>query len=133
MRVLDRIKAYWYWGDIGGFRYHLGLSDKYLVEAKTLFEYQQYLLGVSALERSDEQFRLVPGYLSLAKRDGKDIRQLRQALLDASASHTSVLNTLLGEVPVSFVWRPEKASEKNLRLHALIQSSIAVRREAIQP
>ena len=36
--IWDEVKKYWYFGSFGQFEYNLKQSDKYLVEAKTLFE-----------------------------------------------------------------------------------------------
>jgi hypothetical protein len=126
-RILDRAKAYWYWGNIAQFRYHLGLSDKHLVEAKTLMEYRQYLLGVAALKRSDTEFEMISGYLSLAKREGKDIGVLKRTALEASEAHISVIERLVTETPVSFTWTPEKASSSELQLHSLLTDSLRIR------
>ena len=52
--VQEEILRYWYFGDFGQFKYNLGLSDKYLVEAKTLFEYKQYLLAISPSKWSSD-------------------------------------------------------------------------------
>jgi len=57
MRIIDELKKPLYFGSITRYKYHLSLADKYLVEAKTLFEYKQYLLAVDALERSDREFQ----------------------------------------------------------------------------
>src|SRR5450759_4493421 len=69
-RVVDRLKFYWSWGNIAQIKYHLALSDKYLVEASTLMEYKQYLLGVDALRRSDAEFTKLPVYVAGAKKEG---------------------------------------------------------------
>lgn len=126
-RILDKVKAYWYWGNIGKFRYHLGLSDKNLVEAKTLMEYRQYLLGVAALKRSDTEFEKISGYLSLAKHEGIDIGVLKRTALEASEAHTSVITRLVAETPVSFIWTPEKVSPSELQLHTLLNDSLRIR------
>src|SRR5450759_5012191 len=55
-RVVDLLKFYWSWGNIAQIKYHLALSDKYLIEAKTLMEYKQFLLGTDDLRRYDKEF-----------------------------------------------------------------------------
>src|SRR3989344_2434627 len=56
-RFFDEVGRIWNFGSIASTKYALHLSDKYLVEAKTLFEYQQYLLALDALQRSDRQLK----------------------------------------------------------------------------
>src|ERR1700749_87312 len=58
-RVIEIFEKYWYFGDFGQFTYNLKESDKYLVQAKTLFEYQQYLLAMVALQQSDAYFQKI--------------------------------------------------------------------------
>src|SRR5260221_10615939 len=72
-RVIDKLKKYWYWGNISQIKYHLGLADKYLVEAKTLMEYNQFLLAADALRRSDDEFAQLPTYIVGARHDVVDI------------------------------------------------------------
>lgn len=131
-KAIDRVKAYWYRGDIAALRYHMGLSDKYLVEAKTLFEYKQYLLGISALQRSDAEFETVPRFLAAAGRNGKDIRVLKQTFVEASVAHTEILSRLMVELPASFTWTPEKRQPSILPLRELLEQSVSVRRVAVR-
>src|SRR3990167_5335496 len=49
----EKAYQFLYFGDLSQFAYNLSEADKYLVEAKTLFEYKQYLLGYQALLKSD--------------------------------------------------------------------------------
>lgn len=111
-RIIDVLKKYWYFGPIGQEKYHLGLADKYLVEAKTLFDYNQYLLAVDALRRSDEQFRQLPK---------------NQLTHEAAAKHTEVLSRLLQNVPAQFTWSPEKSAPTQLPLKNLLGTSIRLR------
>lgn len=123
MRIIDRLKAYWYFGDIGQFTYHLSLSDKYLVEAKTLFEYQQYLLGVDALRRSSLEFDRLPGYLRNARTHGKDIRDFQNTISEAAFVHADVLTKLNDEVPMTFTWSPEKQASTVLPLRDMLSAA----------
>ena len=109
-RIIDAVKEYWYWGKLGQAKYHLALADKYLVEAKTLFEYKQYLLAVDGLKRSDEHIKKVP----MNK--------------DAMLSHVEVLNYLLKTLPEQFTWTPEKGAATQLNLHEIIKNSINIRK-----
>lgn len=124
-RILDRLESYWYFGNIAQFTYHLKLSDKYLVEAKTLMEYKQYLLAVDALTRSDGEFSQLPARLGAVKNEGADVTAFTQTVEDAAVKHKEVLSGL--RIPEHFVWKPEKAASTNLELGSMIQSSIAIR------
>lgn len=125
--ALDRLEAFWYWGNIAAVKYHLKLADKYLVEARTLFEYGQYLLAVQALSRSDLQFKLVPQYLEKANREGKDISKLKELLDGATVKHASVLVKLKSEVPSEVVWTPENVKPTKLNLRQILDGSINIR------
>lgn len=116
-RVFDLFKKYWYFGNIAQVKYHLGLSDKYLVEAKTLFEYNQYLLGTDALGRSDREFSQIPNYI---RGTG-----MERNVGEAAQKHIEVLTGI--HVPIQFTWRPEKAAPMQLPLGSMIQSSIELR------
>src|SRR3989344_5431061 len=58
--LYEQLSRYWYFGDFGQFKFSLRYADKYLVEAKILFEYKQYLLGYSALDKSNLYFQEIP-------------------------------------------------------------------------
>src|SRR3989338_9822486 len=73
--VLEKLERYWYFGNFSQFVYNLKLSDKYLVEAKTLFEYKQYLFAYDALKKSDVYFDKAFLFLNKAKEEGKNIAQ----------------------------------------------------------
>lgn len=130
-RVIDQLKRFWYFGNIAQVKYHLGLSDKYLVEAKTLMEYNQYLLGADALARSDKEFMQLTKYLTGAMNEGIDITQLKQTVNEAAVKHLNVLSYLQTTVPPQFVWKPEKAAATQLSLLDDIKTSQAIRQEVI--
>lgn len=125
--IKDEVLRFWYFGNFGQFKYNLKLSDKYLVEAKTLFEYKQYLLGYQALEKSNKFFELAPMHLGEAKREGKNIDSNLKMLSNAAGKHTEVLEKLLNEVPQSFTWNPEKENPTVLNLKEALENSISVR------
>jgi hypothetical protein len=126
-RIIDELKRFWYFGNIAQVKYHLGLSDKYLVEAKTLMEYGQYLLGADALKRSDKEFMMLPEYLSRAKSEGVDISKLIDIVAEAAAKHESVLVGLSLSVPETFTWTPEKAATTELQPGRMLHSSLDLR------
>lgn len=123
----EAILKYWYFGDFGQFNYNLKQSDKYLVEAKTLFEYKQYLLAYKALEKSNKYFLSTMPNLLSAREHGKDIADKVFILKEASRKHQEELNTLGKELPQDFVWSPEKAASQNLPISKLISESIKLR------
>ena len=112
-RMIDKIENYWYFGPIAQTKYHLKLSDKYLVEAKTLFEYEQYLLAVDALSRSDSQFSA----LSASK-----------IVREAAQKHREVLEALLSAVPSEFIWAPEKTAPTTLDIKGLLLRALTLRK-----
>lgn len=125
--ILENVLKYWYFGNFGQFTYNLKESDKYLVEAKTLFEYNQYLLGYKALQKSDGYFQKTLPFLVLANKEGKDIKSDRVILSSAALKHTEVLQKLKKELPESFNWQPEKSVSSFLNLRSLIENSILTR------
>lgn len=130
-RVWDWALQFWYFGDFAQFTYTLNESDKYLVEAKTLFEYKQYLLGYNALHESDTYFSRLPLLLKNAKNKNKNISQKTLLFKSASKKHIEVLILILEEVPKEFIWTPEKQPPVTLYLHEVIQNAITLRKGSI--
>jgi len=126
-RIIDQVKKFWYWGSIAGVKYHLGLSDKYLVEAKTLFEYKQYLLATDALRRSDTEYIEIPQFIVRAKVEGKDITLLEKTVKEAAQTHIQILDGFKQTVPAEFTWTPEKTTPTILPIGNLIETSINIR------
>lgn len=124
----DAISKYWYFGNFGQFSYDLKMSDKYLVEAKTLFEYKQYLLGYKALKKSDLHFVRVNQSLKKANSERKDISGKRSILEEAALRHIEVLEEMDIRTPDSFIWQPEKSLSTNLYLKKDIENAISVRK-----
>ena len=125
--VSEKIMKYWYFGSFSQFTYNLKQSDKYLVEAKTLFEYKQYLLGLNALQKSDKYFLVTFQYLKNAKAENKDISEKYSLLKAAAKKHIEILTNLEQIVPREFLWRPEKSPPTNLYLKSDIEKSIKIR------
>ena len=126
-RIMDTLKGYWYFGNIAQIKYHLGLSDKYLVEAKTLMEYKQFLLGTDALRRSDKEFGELPAYVAGAKKEHIDVTQFQQLIAAAADKHVELLTGLLQNVPNQFTWTPEKSTPTELPLGGMIKTSVGIR------
>jgi hypothetical protein len=128
MRFLDEVKRYWYWGNLASYRYFLGQSDKALVEAKTLFEYRQYLLATDALSRSNTYFQKAPDSLRKAQEEGKDIKTYEQELAAAAAEHKKILMALIEDTPEEFVWKPEREEETILSIREDLMKAIQLRK-----
>lgn len=126
--VKEKLMKYWYFGNFGQFEYNLKLSDKYLVEAKTLFDYKQYLLAYQALQKSDVYFKNIPQYLDKAKKENKNTKRKQNILKEAGKRHMEELNDISLKVPSSFIWKPEKSSPINLNIKDAIQNSIGIRK-----
>ena len=122
---------YWYFGTLGQFTYNLKQSDKYLVEAKTLFEYKQYLLANIALQKSDEYFQKLSINLDNAAKEGKNISEKEIILGNAAAKHVEVLQELEEDLPESFQWQPEKKEATILNLRQEIDESIRFREKLL--
>ncbi len=125
---LEVVLKYWYFGNFGQFKYNLKKSDKYLIEAKTLFEYGQYLHATTkSLKVSDEYFRRTLPYLLNARQEGKNIEQNKILLSKAAAKHIEVLEKLSKELPDKFEWRPEKDKPTVIYIRKEIENSIFIR------
>jgi hypothetical protein len=126
-RITDRLKNYWNIGNIAQVKYRLSLGDKYLVEAKTLFEYKQYLLATDALARSDTYIDSVFAYVQAASDQGKDMSVFRKNIQEAMLVHMVVIANMKKQLPEEFIWRPEKKAETKLDISSLLSRSVAIR------
>ena len=70
-QVIEKYLTFWYFGNFGKSYYYQRLSDKYLVQVKTLFEYKQYLLAYKSLLKSNQYFEKIYPYLLSAKKGRK--------------------------------------------------------------
>lgn len=129
--IKEEILKYWYFGNFGQFTYNLKQSDKYLVEAKTLFGYKQHLFGYQALKNSDNYFRQTLSYLLKAQTEGKEIVQKETILKEAALKHIEVLRVVKQQIPRQFVWRPEKSPPTVLNLHDEIEKFIKARKQVL--
>lgn len=128
-QVYERVMQYWYFGSFGQFTYNLKLSDRYLVEAKTLFEYNQYLLGYRSLEKSNHYYTEIYPQLEIAKNEKKDISKKFEVFQDASKKHIEVLERLKTYLPQEFTWQAERSSPIVLSLWKIIDDSMRLRKE----
>ena len=84
-RLFDELQKYWHWGNIASVKYRLKIADKYLVEAKVLFEYKQYVLALDALERSDMHIKSLLELAILTKSPARKVWR-RVSLFHANKS-----------------------------------------------
>ncbi len=125
--IKEKVDRFWYFGDFGQFTYNLKLSDKYLVEAKTLFEYKQYLLAYNALKKSNYYYSFILPALKRADAAGKNITDKKSILTSASNKHVEELNKIRLNTPAVFNWTPEDDEASLLMLHNEIDQSIKLR------
>ena len=130
-QLKDKFMQYWYFGNFGQCVYNLGQADKYLVEAKTLFEYKQYLLANQALQKSDYYFQRAPFFLENARKENKNISVQKTVFHDAARKHIEVLQKAESELPENFIWTPEKSSPTALHIKQIISKSIKIRTQGL--
>lgn len=126
-QVFDRVYRHFVFGSFASHKYELGLADKKLVEAKVLFEYQQYLLAIKALEESDLHFKKAIDYLLSAEIEDKNSQVKTANLQAASDKHREILTTLVGQTPAEYLWQPEKSKAQPLAIHQYLQKAIIIR------
>ena len=129
--MLSKIAEYIYFGDFGKFDYSLKESDHYLVEAKILFEYKQYLLADQALKKSDAYFVKIRPSLLAAKRHGKNTSGREEILRNASDKHIETLFSLRGVLPQSYYWNPEQVAASTIEIRKNIDTSLRIRKEGL--
>lgn len=125
--LFDELKSFLAFGDFASFSYSLSQSDKYLVEAKTLFEYDQFLLASNALMKSNKQVILAGEALNSARLHGKNISEKEQTLLSAIQKHNSILERLLHELPGQYEWKDENRKAVVIPIHSQLQEAIVIR------
>lgn len=127
--IKNFLDAYWYFGDINQFKYNLSLSDEYLVEAKILFEYEQFALALVSLEKSAKYYYKASEYIDSARKRKKEVINIENIYKSAGEKHKEVLIVLRDELPESFFWDPEYEEGRNLMIHEKINESIRKIRE----
>lgn len=127
-KIVDYLKRFWYWGSIASIKYNLGLSDKYLVEAKILFEYKQYALALNSLKQSDYYVQQLPWFISKSKNEMKDTALLQTTVVNAMLTHTAVIATLKNELPTDFLWQPEKQERSLLPIGLSLDQALQIRK-----
>ena len=118
------VDRFWNFGNIGQYKYNLSLSDEYLVEAKVLFEYKQYLLGVKSLKKSGKYFSEANFFLKKAKDYGIEVSNKEKIYDSARDKHIEVLTDLSTFIPEKIQWVPENEPATELYLHREIEAAI---------
>ncbi len=126
-KIVDALNGWWHWGSIGQLKYHMNLADKYLVEAKTLFEYKQYVLALDALARSDKHIALVPRYIELINNEQKESNNFESLFREELDVHARTLSNLQSTLPKEFIWTPEKKPAQTLPLFEILSSAMQLR------
>ena len=129
--MYEKISKYWHFGNFGQFEYNLKMADKYLVEAKTLFDYKQYLLGYKALKKSDQYFINILPNLMRAEKNGKNTLQKKVVFKEASQKHIEILNKVEIETPDTFLWQPERSLPTTLNIKEAILSAVFLREKSL--
>lgn len=126
--VFENLEKFWYLGNFSQYYFNLKQADKYLVQAKVLFEYRQYLLALDALHKSDLYYKNASPFLDAAKNEGKNINKQHVNLVNASEKHIEELILIKETLPKTFIWKSEKSSPIILHLHQEIDRAIEIRR-----
>lgn len=126
---IDQLQEWWSFGSFAKFKYHLAMADKKLIEAKTLFEYKQYLLASQALPQYESHLRKVSFHLRQAQNESKDISEKRIVFGKAITKHKEVLEQLEKELPENFLWVPEKAQPQTIEIKRILERKIEIGRE----
>jgi len=122
-RIVDALNNWWYRGNIAQVKYHLNLSDKYLVEAKTLFEYKQYLLGADAMKRSTKEYCQIAFHIKEAKSEGKNMEKIINTVLAGGEEHLQVITNIKNDLPQEYRWIPEKGNATDIAFDVLFDES----------
>lgn len=129
--IQEELLRFWYYGDFGQFKYNLSQADKYLVEAKILFDYKQYLLAYKALIKSDQYFQKIKPAVESAKRKNKNAKDKEAILSEAVLKHIEELEKLEKSLPDSFEWKPEKQQSQTIKFTEILEDSIDIRKKAL--
>ncbi len=127
----EKVSKYFYFGSLGQFKYNLGESDKYVVEAKTLYEYGQFMYASNSLNKSNEFFNNSLDSLNNAQKENKDVSLQRELLKGAALKHIEVLEKSESLLPEVVVWSPEKVKPTTIYIKRSIDEAILVRKKAL--
>jgi len=126
-KFIDKVRGIWSFGNIAQLKYRMSLADKYLVEAKILFEYKQYVFAVDALKKSSTEIGMITPFVQNAQQKGIDMRQFRKLICEQMVVHQSVISALSVGLPESYIWQEEKKNAVDLPINILLNEATAVR------
>jgi uncharacterized protein (UPF0332 family) len=126
-QLLERAQEYWYFGDIAKVKYHMKMADKYLVEAKTLFEYGQLRLAIDSLHKSNYHFSSAVLYERDVIFDKKDNGEQKQELKEAGEKHADLIKELDSKLPDEIEWQEEKKQKEEISLSMLFKEAMVIR------
>jgi len=124
LEIIDWIRGAWSFGSFAQFTNRLSLADRKLVEAKTLFEYKQYLLATDAISFYKRHLCKAADALKRAKREGKNITEKKKLFVAATLTHKQVLERTKEEHPPEVVWKPERGEHKIIAIGQVIERAI---------
>lgn len=127
-QILDILRRFWAFGNFSRHQYELGMADKKLVEAKTLFEYGQYFLATRALVDSNQHWQKATDCLKEAKDEGKNISQKLANFQAAADKHQEVLNELLAKLPEEVIWQEERKEAQKLKIKEWLEEAVRDRK-----
>ncbi len=127
-KIIDFLRKYWYFGNLAKIKYYMALSDKLLVEAKTLFEYNQYALAMRATMESSDAILQIPKYIEAEKAQKIDIHQFQALFCEELVTHQTTIHALTNNLPLSYTWREEKKDAVELPIREILEEAAAVRR-----
>lgn len=131
-QIFDSLLRFWAFGNFSRHKYELGMADKKLVEAKTLFEYGQYFLATQTLADSNQHWRKAENYLKRARDEGKDVSQKLANFLAAAEKHKEVLEELLDKLPEEVIWQEERKEAQKLKIRELLEEAMRDRKLTIE-
>lgn len=126
-QLLEKVQELWYFGDMSRVKYHQQMADKYLVEAETLFNYNQALLASFALQKSNSHFAEAVLYERNVVYDHKDKGEQKQKLKQAGEKHKEILESLTQKLPKEIVWTEEKKQPETIPIESLLKQSSVIR------
>lgn len=125
--AIDYTKGFFAFGDFATFSYNLSQSDKYLIEAKTLFEYGQHELALRALKKSNLHINESKKAIELAAKHHKNISEKEKKLHSAIDKHNQILSKLYQELPEEVLWSEEDQVPVKLKLRKEINTAVNLR------
>jgi hypothetical protein len=129
--IIDGAKRYWYFGTLTQLKYAREMADKRIVEAKTLFEYKQYALGVRALKKSNIFISEIPLLLLCLTNEKKNNPEIIRKIEEQMNSHLDVLARMFSEVPDRIEWTEEKQTPREIHFSKLYEEAVAVRAKTV--